>query len=52
MRLNEKLSDEETPTESYVKASIVAGLLAVSFIYIHCIDESQFDIGIPGVPSF
>ncbi len=55
MRLDEKLfcdEESERPQENYVKASILAALLAFAFIYIHCIDDSHFDVGITGVPTF
>ena len=52
MKFDETLSGEEKPTSDYIKGILVTILLSFFFLYIHAIDESTFEVGKVGIPTF
>lgn len=52
MKFDETLTGADKPTSDYVKAVLVTSLLSFFFLYVHAIDESTFEVGKVGIPSF
>lgn len=52
MKVDEALADTEKPISDYVKGIVITIVLSLSFLYIHSIDESVFEVAQAGIPSF
>lgn len=52
MKIDAYFADEDRPASSYVKAILLTAGLTCFFLYIHAIDESTFEVGQIGIPSF